>query len=130
MSPSPSRFHQDLQALKSKLAEAAQKVYDEWEQDAEGVDEEVGIGGICDLICTSVGSVISEEIADVAILPGGQEGDDHAYVVAQKNGEAFGVDIPAGVYESGGGYNWRKKPGVKFRSDYVVIFPVPTWDEV
>jgi len=24
----------------------------------------------------------------------------------------YGIDIPPGVYESGGGYNWRKKTGV------------------
>lgn len=124
-----SKFIQKLKDLRPKMVEAAQKVYDQWEQNEEGHDEELGAGGICDQVSDALGSVISENISGVELFAGGQEGDDHAYVIVQLEKEAFGVDIPPGVYESGGGYNWRKKQGVKFIPEYVVIFPVPMQDE-
>lgn len=120
---------QELKELRPKLAEAAQKIYDQWNQDSEGVDETSGTGGICDEISEAIGSVIAQKVAGAELFSGGQEGDDHAFIVVQRDDEAFGVDIPPGVYESGGGYNWRKKEGVTFSPEYVVIFPVPMQEE-
>lgn len=114
-------------ALRPRLAAAAQQVYDGWEGDGE--DPELGSGGICDEVAEIMGNVISERVSDVEIFDGGQDGDDHAWVIAQRDGEAYGVDIPPGVYESGGGYNWRKRAGVTIQPDHVVVFPVPVQDE-
>lgn len=118
-----SRFHRELLDLRPRVAEAAQRVYDEWEQDAEGQDEERGSGGICDGVADAISDVLG--VLDADHFDGGQEGDDHAFVIVQRGEEAYGVDIPPGVYETGGGYNWKKRIGVKILPEHVVVFPVP-----
>ena len=40
----------EVESIRLELATAAQKIYDEWFQDEEGYDHEVGHGGICHLI--------------------------------------------------------------------------------
>lgn len=117
-------FYEQLAALRPKMAAEAQKIYDEWEQDEEGFDEEFGAGGVCDRISEAIGTAIAQAIADVEFFEAGQDGDDHAWLVVQLGNEAYGVDIPAGVYESGGGYRWTKRPGVKFTPDHILIFRV------
>jgi hypothetical protein len=119
----------ELQALQGDMAEAAQKVYDDWEQDDGGEDEELGAGGICDQVADALSGVIGQGVEDAELFEGGQDGDDHAWVVVQRGDEAYGVDIPPGVYESGGGYNWKKKEGVIFEPGYIVIFPVPLQED-
>lgn len=110
--------------IRSQLAGVAQGVYDEWEQDEDGFSEEHGYGGICDVIAESMGGWISSMMDGVEIADGGQEGDDHAFIVVLYKREAVLVDIPPHVYERGGGYNWKKKRGVKFNEDHVVVEPV------
>jgi hypothetical protein len=124
-----SRLSRELHELRPLMAAAAQKVYDEWDQDDDGNDEELGSGGICDQVSAAIGEVISREVSGTEIYDGGQEGDDHAFVITQANGEAFGVDIPPGVYESGGGYNWKRRKDVQILPWHVVIFPVPLQDD-
>lgn len=120
-----STFLKELRQLGPEMAEAAQKVYDGWEQDESGVCEELGTGGICDQVADALAGVASSSLKDVEIFDGGQEGDDHAWTIVQRGGEAYGVDIPPAVYESGGGYNWKKREGVVFDPSHVVVFPVP-----
>lgn len=120
-----TRLQNELLALRPRLAAAAQKVYDDWEQDEDGMDEMLGSGGICSEIAVAFQGVIERQALDTQYFEGGQEGDDHGFLVVQRDDEAYGVDIPPGVYESGGGYNWRKKVGVVIRPDHVVVFPVP-----
>jgi hypothetical protein len=116
---------QELRELRAEMAAAAQKVYDEWTQDAEGVDEELGTGGICDKVSEEVGNVVASNVPDVAFDDGGSGGEDHAWVIVSRDGEAYGVDIAPEVYERGGGYCWRKLPNVRFDPDHVEIFEVP-----
>ena len=113
---------QELAEIKSLIPEilaAAQAQYDAWDQDDEGVDAEFGAGGICDAIANEIGSVLSGHGFD--IVDGGQDGDDHAFIFAQKNGNVFSVDIPPGLYESGCGYSWRKREGVVFDAGMLEI---------
>jgi hypothetical protein len=110
-----------LKGLAPKMAEAAQPIYDEWEQDEEGVDEEFGGGGICDAVSEAIGGVVADNL-DVELMEGGQGGDDHAYLmVRDSDGEGYIVDIPHTVYERGGGYKWEKVEGVKFGPEDVMI---------
>ncbi len=97
-----------LIALRAELAVAAQGVVDDWAQDEEGVDEELGSGGVCDRVAEAMGEVIHSRLDDIQSTEGGQPGDDHAFIIVYDDEEAYAVDIPPGVYETGGGYSWKK----------------------
>ncbi len=92
-----------------------QAVYDAWEQDDEGLDEEFGAGGICDGIANILAGEFSNHGFDTT--DGGQDGDDHAFIFVGKDNRAFVVDIPPGVYEYGSGYRWSKRKDVQFSID-------------
>lgn len=112
-----------LKALRPQFALAAQKIYDEWEQDEEGNDEELGSGGICDLISREISGILSENGWETT--EGSQDGDDHSFVLTfNPNGKSkkiYTIDIPNQVYERGGGYTWKKIPGVKFNQEHILI---------
>lgn len=108
------------------MAQAAQEIYDSWDQN----DPDDGGGGICDEIANQISDIIVSTIPDVQIMEGGQDGDDHAFVIAYNDTEAYTVDIPPDVYETGGGYCWQKIPDVQFQPDDVSIDELPrTWVE-
>lgn len=108
-----------IRALLPKIAAAAQEVYESWQQDDEGLDEERGAGGICDVIAEEIGSVLAS--AGINTVDGGEDGDDHAYLIAYDNERAYAVDIPPSVYERGSGYSWKKIKGVTITKDDVVV---------
>jgi hypothetical protein len=106
-----------LEAARPGIAQVAQSIYDEWQQDEDGWDEVFGGGGICDEIAKEVSSFLS----DIDTTEGGADGDDHAFLIAYDDTEAYEVDIPPGVYEFGGGYVWTKRPNVTITPDDVYI---------
>ncbi len=115
-----------LQEATPEMAAEAQKIYDSWEQDENGEDPENGIGGICDEIANAITGVIYDKVPiECSVTEGGQPGDDHAYVIVYMDNEfgkeVYAVDIPHGVYETGGGYSWKKIPDVKFKASDVEI---------
>lgn len=112
-----------LNILKPKMAIAAQAVYNAWEQDEEGLDFELGAGGICDQITQELADVIVTNL-EVDVIEGGEEGSDHSWLIVYDEREACGVDIPPNVYESGGGYSWTKIPDVTFTPDVIDVFPL------
>jgi hypothetical protein len=112
-----SRLYAQLMALRPRIAQAAQQIYDSWEQ-----DDECDMGGICDEIASEIGSIIHSAIPGVQTSDGGHDGDDHAWVIAHDTMKAYGVDIPPHVYETGGGYCWQKIPDVHFDADDVEIW--------
>ena len=124
---------QKLLSLRSKLAEAAQSVLDKWHQDDDGYDEEFGEGGACDAISREMSEVVYLNIGNVQITDGGQDGDDHAFIIVYDESEAWAVDIPPSVYETGGGYKWRKIPDARVDPEDIIIWKVdreliPDWD--
>lgn len=118
-----------LEALRPKMAEAAQRVLDAWQPDDDGYDEEYGGGGACDDVNAAIQELI-HGIEGVEVVDGGHDGDDHAWTIVYDDVNAFAVDIPPGVYEEGGGYSWSKKDGVTVSPDDVVISPVRRRDVV
>lgn len=119
----------ELETLRPALAEAAQKVVDEWQPDEDGFDEDYGGGGVCDDVASAMSEVIGG-LEGVEITEGGHDGDDHAWLVVYDDTDAYSVDIPPGVYETGGGYSWRKIEGARISPEDVVIEPVRRSDVV
>lgn len=120
-----------LEAHRRALAAAAQRVLDDWQQDDEGIDEVFGSGGACDAIAGAFEDVLHFTYVDAggretspSFMDGGQDGDDHAWLIVYDDYEAVALDIPPYVYETGGGYNWRKIPGVRISPADIVIEPM------
>lgn len=105
----------------SHIAKLAQEVYDNWDADAdEDGDFEVGFGGICHLIADKISGYLNS-IGIEATTVSAQVGEQHVYTVAKFKEGVYEVDISPSVYETGSGYNWKKKKDVKFdRSDIII----------
>lgn len=112
----PGRLRSRLMGLRSRLARAAQRVYDGWDP------EWYGGGGICDDVADAMSGVIAGSIADVEVDAAGW---DHAFVHVWTDDEAFVVDIPPSIYETGGGYRWEKIEDVRIRPGHVIIDDIP-----
>ncbi len=126
-------IYQELMALRPEMATAAQESYDSWTQDDDGMDEELGGGGICDQIADAIANIVAHKLGDmVEINDYGFDGDDHASKVVsvisldsgQPTGERYLVDIPYSFYETGSGYSWKKIPNVVFSSSMVQIIKI------
>lgn len=110
----------DIQEIKADLAEAAQEVYDNWQQDEDGWDEEVGRGGICHLIADEmINTMFGAGISECFSVSCNHE--VHVYCVVQCVEGVVEVDIPYSIYETGGGYTWKKINGVKFIEEDVFV---------
>lgn len=117
----------DLLRLRPQIAKAAQQVVDEWSPDEEGIDEVYGSGGVCDEVAQAIIGVIYDNL-DVEATCGSQPGEDHEWVVVSNGNEAAIIDIPAGVYETGGGYSWKKIENAKIEPTDVLIEKVDIED--
>ena len=116
-------FFSKVTSLKHEMAKAAQKVYDEWDQDEEGIDPEYGAGGICQDIADAIAGVLIDH--DINAITVDSEGmvDQHVWAVAYdpESRLAFNVDIPPSVYEIGSGYVWKKRPNVSIDEGNISI---------
>jgi hypothetical protein len=113
-------LHRKLLDLRPKLAEAAQKEYDAWDaSDPEYGDPDVGFGGICHNIAENMADVLNEHGIDCSTLDNNGMGEQHVWVAAHDGKHLYHVDISPHHYETGGGYSWQKKPGVKFTPEHV-----------
>jgi hypothetical protein len=120
------QLQQQLMAIRPQLAAAAQQVYDAWDQDEEGMDDEYGGGGICHDIADALVNVVDRLIPQVeaATIPWSGSGEVHVYSVAILGEEACEVDIHPSTYETGGGYTWKKIPNVQFDASDIIIYPI------
>ena len=113
----------DIENLRPGFVAAAQAAYDAWDQsDPELGDPELGFGGICDLIADGIVAHLAEVGIDAITFNSEGIGENHTWVIAQLSDGVFEIDIPPLVYETGGGYIWRKRPNVQFSVDDVVVF--------
>lgn len=117
-----NRMEKVLLSLRENLINTAQVIYNEWEQDEEGIDEFYGSGGICDDIADAMCKVINEK-TDYGCFSLYNEYDCHTaiYVHEMETKTIYKVDIPPYVYEIGTGYNWKKIKDVSFNVDNVEI---------
>lgn len=106
-------------AHKPEIVKRVQQRYNEWQQDAEGYDEEVGSGGVCHLFAEIVAEVLND--ANFPTWTVSSNHEVHVYCVSQASDGVWEVDIPYCIYETGGGYTWTKIPDVTFENDDIVI---------
>jgi hypothetical protein len=111
----------DLISLSPQLAAAGQHEYNVWTQDDEGYDEELGSGGICHLIADRMVGILSDEGFEAVSTHSEGIGENHVWVTAQTAQGVVMVDIPPGVYETGGGYTWKKRPDIVFSPSDVLV---------
>ena len=122
---------QSIVALKNQIATVAQKVYDAWEQDEDGIDEMYGAGGICDDIADIIGDVIQAN-TDFTCTTLYNEYDYHTSVYAYNTDKkiCYHIDINPFNYETGAAYTWKKIPDVVFDESMVEIDQVSYEDYV
>lgn len=113
-----------IEQLRLQLAKVAQQVYDKWEQNADGFDEELGYGGICQDIADAMANVLAHEGFDLTIVDSQGVGEQHVWIVVKTDEGVFSVDIPPYVYETGGGFNWKKKHEVEIGPSDVELYHI------
>lgn len=108
------------ESIKDEMVRVAQEQYDGWQQDEHGVNIELGRGGICHLIADDLLNVLyKNKIENVQSVCSNYE--QHVYIVGQFKEGIYEIDIPYYIYETGGGFTWKKKPDVKFSREDIVI---------
>lgn len=116
---SPLKSVKEIEKLRPKLAKAAQEVYDSWELDEDGFDCEVGQGGVCHIIADALADVLVDN--DIEVTTVSSDHEVHVWVAALVEEGIYLIDIPYGLYETGGGYSWQKIPDVEFEARDIVI---------
>ena len=113
----------DIQALSPLFATAAQEIYNIWEQDEDGMDVELGSGGICDLIADAIVARIHENLGgEVRAFTKLLNDAQHINVAVAVEEGVWEIDIPYAIYERGGGFNWTKISGVTFSPEDLNYF--------
>jgi hypothetical protein len=108
------RINNFLKSILPQLADAAEEVYNNWEQDEEGYSHEYGYGGICDRVADAMASKYDQlrpsDLIDWESFTMYKEYECHTdfYVVNHKIKEVIEIGLPPHAYETGGGYNWKK----------------------
>lgn len=113
--------HTAFRSLAPEMAKKAQKVYDEWNQDEHGMDEEYGGGGICQDIAAELSGVLNDHGIDAQTIDNEGMGEQHVWVIAKMKDGIYEIDIPPSVYETGGGYSWTKRQGVQFDETHITV---------
>jgi predicted GNAT family acetyltransferase len=114
--------------LLPKILEKVQKTYNDWD---EGDIDTFAGGGICHFIADDICSVLSEHNIECTTVSCSHE--QHVYVAGKFIEGIFSIDIPYSIYETGGGFSWKKIPNIKFEPADVVFYKVSgdvdDWDE-
>lgn len=111
----------EVERHRQRLASLAQEVYESWRQDGDGLDPELGMGGICQDVADALVSGLAEIGVQDAVAIHSSVGENHVFVVASLADALVEVDIPPTVYEVGGGYVWRKRENVVITPEHLVI---------
>lgn len=114
---SESKLMHRLLQLRTKLARAAQFVYDECDSNVMATTNEIFDYNISQLIAEALGDVLSRNNIRFEVNNDG----DHTSLIAYGAVDAFTVDIPPSRYEQNMGFSWAKLPEVEFSPRDVVI---------
>jgi hypothetical protein len=109
---------QEIRRHTGDLLRAAQKEYDEWDDDRR--EFELGEGGICQDIAEAMAGVLIDKDIEASTVSA-SVGDQHVWVVAKLADGVYTVDIPPSVYERGGGYRWEKIEDVEFKPGHIEV---------
>lgn len=109
-----------IKTISHELVTAAQRVYDAWYQNDEGWDEMYAGGGICHDIASAIQDVLSSHNINCTTFSQ-SIGEVHVFAIAQFREGIYQVDIPPYVYETGGGYNWKKIKDVIFDTSDLLV---------
>lgn len=107
----------DLKVILPQLTQAAQKVYNDWDQNE---DDELNGGGICHLIADAMCDEMSKIGIECATISY-SIGEVHVAAIAKLDDGVYTIDIHPSHYETGGGYTWHKIPDVQFKPNYISI---------
>jgi len=123
---SDQTFINKIKSLLPKLAKKSQEVYDNW--DEENIDEYAG-GGICHIIADELSDELSKHDIDASSLthPFKQHVYNVAYDIDSKT--ALIIDLPEYVYETGGGYSWKKIHDVEITPNDFVVKEI-NWNDI
>jgi len=115
-----------IKILLPKLAEKAQEEYDAW--DEENIDEYAG-GGICHIIADELCDILNRNDIDCSTysLNFKQHVISLAYDTQTKT--VISIDLPEYVYETGGGFSWRKIQDVEIEPNDFIISEL-NWDDL
>ena len=111
---------QIVRSLLLQLAQAAQQVYNAWEQNDDGYDEMYGGGGICHDIADAMCGILSSKGIECTTFSA-SIGEVHVWAIAKFAEGVYSIDIPPNVYETGGGYTWKKMRDITFTPNDINI---------
>ena len=120
----------DIKGLIPLMVLAAQNEYDEWDQ-SDPENDWLNGGGICQEIAEAIAGVLNNHGIEVMTVDSNGMGEQHVWAIARVVEGIFGVDIDPSKYETGGGYTWKKRPGIKFDNRSIDIYEMDgDWDEM
>ena len=102
-----------------RILVAAQRVYNDWDESDK--DTYAG-GGICHIIADAICDVLGDLGVDSSPVSCNYE--QHVYVAGRFEEGIYTIDIPYHIYETGGGFSWKKVPAVTFEPRDVVFYRV------
>jgi hypothetical protein len=101
------------------LVKSAQRVYNHWNE--KNIDTYAG-GGICHLIADKFCDILNDQGISCSTVSSDHE--QHVFTVVQVKEGIYKVDIHPSVYETGGGFTWKKIKHVKFSNEDVYLYKI------
>ena len=130
-------FLSNLKSLTSEFVEAAQKIYDDWD---EHPDVYFG-GGICHLIADAFVEIISNQFPQYTASTFTRDDIQHVETIVynidpdslydedideEADIETVMIDLSPYIYENGGGFSWTKIPDVEFDNNDISFYKTYT----
>jgi pyrimidine deaminase RibD-like protein len=94
-----------------------QTAYDDW--DEIDVDTYAG-GGICHILADAICDVLGNN--GIECTPVSSSHEQHVYVAGKFAEGIYTIDIPYHIYETGGGFSWKKIPNITFETGDVTFY--------